>query len=411
MNYDSYGKITGDSSNNTVAHAMGYTGQVLDTDANLDYFKARYYDPRTGRFMNVDPAGVGTNLYEYAKDNPITNSDPTGLSSWVASAASAVGNFISPGFGSVVGGLINAAQGFASNSSGISFANSVSSAWSGVSGAVSAGWALAGYEVQTQNTYQPVSVNSFNLNKAPQTSFTPFGGGSSGPSLDMTIPRFNPVQESRPGSMPGQGYSVETWSDGTTHYIATEGLEIGQEGRLGMNGWEPRNTIHLGNDMSSMQYMVDGTLNLVGGKALGKLGKFVGGLIWGGEAVATPIVDEGINVAKRTAAEILAANRAAGKAAEVTVEKQLIAEGNKILGSQVTVQTSAGTRVIDHLIQTPSGDIIAAEVKSGNAARNAAQLAKDSAMATEGARAVGKNAPASFQGAIIKIETIERRVP
>ena len=46
----------------------------------------------------------------------------------------------------------------------------------------------------------------------------------------------------------------------------------------------------------------------------------------------------------------LAANKAAGRAAEARAAKDLVAEGNTILGSQVSVRTSEGRRVIDHLI-------------------------------------------------------------
>ncbi|HWO25766.1 MAG TPA: hypothetical protein VNO30_43820, partial [Kofleriaceae bacterium] len=91
-------------------------------------------------------------------------------------------------------------------------------------------------------------------------------------------------------------------------------------------------------------------------------------------------------------AEILAANRAAGIAAERAAARQLVAEGNTILGSQVSVRTSLGLRRIDHLIQTPGGQILAVEVKSGNAVRSAAQLAKDAALASEGGVLVGRNA-------------------
>jgi RHS repeat-associated protein len=105
----------------------------------------------------------------------------------------------------------------------------------------------------------------------------------------------------------------------------------------------------------------------------------------------------------------LAVNQAAGKAAEARAAVDLVAEGSKILGSQVSVRTSAGRRVVDHLIQTRSGQIVAIEVKSGGAVRSARQLAKDRAMATEGGVVIGKNAPDALRGQQILIPTIERR--
>lgn len=107
----------------------------------------------------------------------------------------------------------------------------------------------------------------------------------------------------------------------------------------------------------------------------------------------------------------LVLNRAAGKAAEAAAKRDLVNEGNEVLGSQVSVNTSAGRRVIDHLVRTPEGKVVAVEVKAGNASRSAAQMLKDSRMATEGGKLVGKNAPADLRGEIMKIETIERKYP
>jgi len=118
-------------------------------------------------------------------------------------------------------------------------------------------------------------------------------------------------------------------------------------------------------------------------------------------------IEAGVHTVEGTST--IAANRVAGLAAEAKAEKELVEEGNTILGSHVSVRTSEGRRVVDHLIKTPDGRIVAVEVKSGGAVRNASQLAKDEAMATKGGVVIGKNAPNGLRGQEIVIETIERR--
>ncbi|WP_168171068.1 RHS repeat-associated core domain-containing protein [Rhodanobacter sp. B05] len=62
----------------------GYTGHVNDPETGLVYMQARYYDPAVGRFLSVDPAGMGPgnvfsfNRYDYVNNNPIVNVDPDG---------------------------------------------------------------------------------------------------------------------------------------------------------------------------------------------------------------------------------------------------------------------------------------------------------------------------------------------
>lgn len=63
-----------------------FTGRRLDIINNgsltIYYYRARHYDPSTGRFLQYDPLGYadGMNLYEYVLSNPLNYVDPFGLS-------------------------------------------------------------------------------------------------------------------------------------------------------------------------------------------------------------------------------------------------------------------------------------------------------------------------------------------
>ncbi|MFC5530168.1 hypothetical protein [Cohnella yongneupensis] len=116
-------------------------------------------------------------------------------------------------------------------------------------------------------------------------------------------------------------------------------------------------------------------------------------------------------VEKKVASKVatLAANKIQGQAAEALAKKELQSEGYKILGSQVSVKTAEGRRIVDHLVQDAKGNIKAIEVKSGNAVLSKSQLAKDTSMASKGGTIIGKNAPVELKGVTKKITTEVRR--
>ena len=60
---------------------IGYTGQRYDSETGLYHYKARYYLPAIGRFLQADPIGysAGMNLYAYVGNDPMDHTDPLGL--------------------------------------------------------------------------------------------------------------------------------------------------------------------------------------------------------------------------------------------------------------------------------------------------------------------------------------------
>jgi RHS repeat-associated protein len=79
--YDSFGNTT--NSSGSLTNFSRYTGREFDTETNLYFYRARYYDPSTGRFISEDPIGFGggdANLYAYVQNESTSLADPLGLS-------------------------------------------------------------------------------------------------------------------------------------------------------------------------------------------------------------------------------------------------------------------------------------------------------------------------------------------
>jgi len=60
---------------------FGYTGQRFDSETGLYHYKARYFLPSIGRFLQPDPVGYGAgmNLYAYCSNDGLNHTDPDGL--------------------------------------------------------------------------------------------------------------------------------------------------------------------------------------------------------------------------------------------------------------------------------------------------------------------------------------------
>jgi RHS repeat-associated protein len=93
INYDAFGNrvgevhrsssgalINGDSAA-AVDALFGYAGREWDDSIDLQYNRARWYDPATGRFISQDPIGFGggdANLYRYVGNGVMNATDPRG---------------------------------------------------------------------------------------------------------------------------------------------------------------------------------------------------------------------------------------------------------------------------------------------------------------------------------------------
>lgn len=106
--YDAYGVckvMNPDGTENTDDDFIGnvnpirYRGYYYDVGTGFYYLQTRYYDPQTGRFLNMDsleylePTEVGgLNLYAYCNCNPVMYVDPEGTAwlSWLIGAGVAV---------------------------------------------------------------------------------------------------------------------------------------------------------------------------------------------------------------------------------------------------------------------------------------------------------------------------------
>ena len=168
--YDAYGVckvMNPDGTENTDDDFIGnvnpirYRGYYYDVGTGFYYLQTRYYDPQTGRFLNMDgleyldPETVGgLNLYAYCNCNPVMYVDPEGTAWWnwvigaIAAVAVAALTIVTCGAavgiaavatGAIVGGAYGAANAAANGD------NVIEGMFTGmISGVISAGTAAIG---------------------------------------------------------------------------------------------------------------------------------------------------------------------------------------------------------------------------------------------------------------------------
>ena len=98
--YDAFGAVRSHSA--SASSSFTFTGEQTDSESSLEFLRARYYDPATGRFVSKDPAsGVAVlpqmiNRLVYATNNPTSAIDHSGkLLEWVIRPLGSVANVLS----------------------------------------------------------------------------------------------------------------------------------------------------------------------------------------------------------------------------------------------------------------------------------------------------------------------------
>jgi RHS repeat-associated protein len=78
MSYDEYGNLSADSV--VTGQQFRYAGRRFDPETGLYFYRARYYSPVLGRFLQADPLGYtdSFNLYAYTDNDPVNGTDPSG---------------------------------------------------------------------------------------------------------------------------------------------------------------------------------------------------------------------------------------------------------------------------------------------------------------------------------------------
>ncbi len=187
--YSSYGKtklekIAKDRST-VVDVPYGYTSREWEKETGDYFYRARYYDPETGRFLSEDPigfAGKDYNLYRYVRGNVLKSIDSTGKATY------GIGLYTGGGF--MGGGVTSDHQIVVDDGWNIGIATTVcvggvsDVASASAGGVISAGDARTIFDLSGQSTTAGLAMSL-------PTGVSPTGGGGYAKGKDSCGKRTN----------------------------------------------------------------------------------------------------------------------------------------------------------------------------------------------------------------------------
>ena len=93
--YDAFGVERNRDANDS--NPFRYCAEYFDNETGTIYLRARYYNPRIGRFLAEDPIRDGFNWYAYCGGNPIIYIDPTGMINYRTQSLMLYGGYMEKG--------------------------------------------------------------------------------------------------------------------------------------------------------------------------------------------------------------------------------------------------------------------------------------------------------------------------
>ena len=98
--YNAWGEVLTATGSIAGINPLRYRGYYYDSETGFYYLQSRYYDPANHRFINADSYAstgqgcIGTNMFAYCLNNPVTATDPTGYDSTTDSNGNGIADYL-----------------------------------------------------------------------------------------------------------------------------------------------------------------------------------------------------------------------------------------------------------------------------------------------------------------------------